>query len=61
VSSDFSPNPVDATLRRLLDEVRTDTSGEVADYIPDLALAHPELLGLALVSVTGREYADPGA
>jgi glutaminase len=56
VRSDPSPSPVDAALRRLLDEVRTDTSGVLADYIPELAFADPELLGLALVSVTGRDY-----
>ncbi len=56
VGSEPAASPVGAALRRLLDEVRADTSGGLADYIPELALADPDLLGLALVSVTGRDY-----
>ena len=49
-----------ARVRRALDtvlaEARPHTEGAVADYIPQLALADPDGLGIALVGVKGRTY-----
>jgi glutaminase len=50
------PSPVELALSRLLDTLRGDESGAVADYIPELARSDPDGLALALVSVTGRDY-----
>jgi len=40
----------------VLDRVRFLTDGEVASYIPQLALADPEGLGIAVVSTAGKVY-----
>ncbi|WP_336248586.1 glutaminase A [Stomatohabitans albus] len=48
---------VSNTLEELLDQVRGDRSGELADYIPQLAQVDPEGLALSVVSSTGRIYA----
>jgi len=49
-----------ARVRRALDtvlaEARPRVEGAVADYIPQLALADPDGLGIALVGVKGRTY-----
>lgn len=55
VGSDPATSPVRAALRRLLDEVRAVSSGTIGDYIPELALADPELLGLATPRPVGRQ------
>ncbi|QGU08128.1 Glutaminase [Corynebacterium occultum] len=48
--------PIPDYLETLLDSVREDTSGEVADYIPELAAADPDPLGMALCTMSGRIY-----
>jgi len=40
----------------VLDAVSSETGGKVADYIPELALADPGDLGIAVTSVLGRTY-----
>ena len=51
--------PRDET-QRLVDDAyerfRTLAEGEVADYIPSLAVASPDLFGICLVDVSGYEY-----
>ncbi|MEV1292116.1 glutaminase [Pseudonocardia sp. NPDC049635] len=49
--------PVPEYLAEVLDGVAADRSGAVADYIPDLAAADPEVLGVAVTTVAGRTYA----
>ncbi|SQG65276.1 glutaminase [Corynebacterium renale] len=49
-------NPIPAYLRRLLEEVRDQDGGEVADYIDELAAADPSKLGIALTTVSGHTY-----
>ncbi|GAB3131126.1 hypothetical protein GCM10027289_16840 [Tsukamurella serpentis] len=57
VSVEFTDNPVDAAMARVLDDVRRgDHPGTVADYIPQLATADPEAFGIAAVSVHGHSY-----
>lgn len=48
--------PIPDYLRALLDTVRDDTSGQVADYIPELATADPTPLGMAMCTINGRIY-----
>src|SRR4249920_3213022 len=52
----IAPDPVSASLDAVLDEARKVTSGALADYIPELAIADGEALGLSLVSVLGHRY-----
>src|SRR5262245_26732716 len=47
---------VDAYLRDLLQRHADDERGAVASYIPELALADPEHLGICLVTVDGCAY-----
>jgi glutaminase len=47
-------DPVAAALSLLLDAHRDDTSGALADYIPELATVDPDGFGIALTSVHGR-------
>lgn len=49
-------SPIPYYLNRIMDQVRPNTSGAVADYIPQLASANPEYLGVALVTNTGHLY-----
>lgn len=48
--------PIPFYLEKILSSVRDEDSGEVADYIPQLADANPDQLGVALCSVTGHLY-----
>ena len=48
--------PIPFYLEKILNSVRDEDSGEVADYIPQLADANPNQLGVALCSVTGHLY-----
>lgn len=48
--------PVPEYLERILDLVRDDTSGEVADYIEDLRDADPDKLAVALCTTSGHLY-----
>ena len=50
------PTPVPAYLDRILELVRDDNSGEVADYIEELAVADPDKLGVALCTTSGNLY-----
>lgn len=49
-----APGP--GTLTSVLDRVRSRDDGAVATYIPELAEADPELLGIAVVSTRGGIY-----
>ncbi|MCK1390868.1 glutaminase A [Bradyrhizobium sp. 1] len=52
--------PTKPPLRRFLTdchaEFRTDNSGELADYIPELKRANPDHFGIALVTIDGHVY-----
>lgn len=48
--------PVPDYLREVLDDLAGNREGAVADYIPELAEADPDRLGVALTTVTGRTY-----
>lgn len=50
-------SPVPDYLEEVLDALGGDLSGEVADYIPELAAADPDQLGIAITTVLGRTYA----
>ncbi|MGK8361959.1 glutaminase [Corynebacterium amycolatum] len=43
-------------MSEIVESVRPDESGEVADYIPTLAQANPDRLALAMTTVSGRTY-----
>lgn len=49
-------NPVPDYLHEILDSLRDDRSGAVADYIPQLADADPDVLAVALTMQNGRTY-----
>jgi glutaminase len=49
-------DPVRTALHRVLDDARPRTGGELASYIPELARADPEGLGVALVSTHGTVH-----
>ena len=48
--------PIPFYLREILDHVRDDKRGKVADYIPELAVANPDYLGAAMCTTTGHVY-----
>ncbi|QPK78818.1 glutaminase [Corynebacterium lizhenjunii] len=50
-------SPIPFYLQKILDSVRGNKDGAVADYIPELAQANPDYLGIALCSTTGHIYA----
>lgn len=50
-------SPIPEYLEEVLDAVRGDTSGAVADYIPELAVADPDRLAVAIASTNGATYA----
>lgn len=49
-------SPVPDYLREVLDSLADNTNGEVADYIPDLAQANPDVFGIAVTTVDGRTH-----
>lgn len=49
-------SPVPDYLREVLDSLSSNTDGEVADYIPDLAHANPDVFGIAVTTVDGRTH-----
>ncbi|OUZ08872.1 glutaminase A [Aeromicrobium sp. PE09-221] len=53
----MSRDPIVDALTTVLDDVREDTSGEVADYIPELASADADALALVLVAPHGEVHA----
>ena len=48
--------PIPEYLHEILDDVRDTTSGELADYIPELKSADPNPLAVALCTVNGHIY-----
>ncbi len=48
--------PVDGLLHEVWQSVRTIDSGQVADYIPELAKADPSTCGLSLATLDGAVY-----
>ncbi|MGH2907044.1 MAG: glutaminase A [Solirubrobacterales bacterium] len=53
-----SNSPVTAYLDRLIERYASDASGAVADYIPELAAAEPDLFGISVATVDGAVYAS---
>lgn len=49
-------SPIPDYLQEVLQNCSADTSGQVADYIPELARADPDRRALALATVDGSEY-----
>src|SRR5690349_7357407 len=49
-------SPIPDYLREVMAACASDTSGAVADYIPELARVDPELFGLAVSTVDGEVY-----
>jgi glutaminase len=49
-------DPIGTMLARIRSEFADDDSGDVADYIPQLATADPDSFGLALAGVSGSVY-----
>jgi glutaminase len=49
-------SPVQDVLEQVVDACRGLTDGELADYIPELATADPDLFGVALASTDGHVY-----
>lgn len=47
-------DPIHAMLSEVLDEVRGLDAGHLAEYIPELAAANPDLLAMAVVGPHGR-------
>lgn len=48
--------PIDGYLAELLERCRAQDAGAVADYIPELARADPESLGICLATIDGHVY-----
>ncbi|ANJ27939.1 glutaminase A [Agromyces aureus] len=51
-----TPSPLSIALASVLERARPKTSGAVATYIPELARADPDQLGIALASVRGTVH-----
>lgn len=51
-----SEPPLQRFLRECHEEFRSDNSGTVADYIPQLKLANPAHFGIGLVTIDGHVY-----
>ena len=49
-------SPVRDYLTEVLDSLDAERGGAVADYIPDLAEANPDLFAIAITTVDGRTY-----
>lgn len=49
-------SPVPDYLQEVLDSLSENTDGQVADYIPDLAHANPDVFGIAATTVDGRTH-----
>lgn len=49
-------SPIQDYLLEVLDDLRDDTGGETAQYIPELAQADPDLFAAAITSTTGATY-----
>ena len=55
--SAHADEPISRALARLVERTANVRDGQVAGYIPELALADPERCGVALVSMSGQLYA----
>jgi glutaminase len=51
-----NPPPLQQFLEGCYQQFRTDTSGAVADYIPELKRANPENFGISAVTIDGHVY-----
>lgn len=51
-----NPSPLQRFLTGCYEEFRSDDSGTVADYIPELRRANPAHFGVALVTIDGHVY-----
>lgn len=49
-------SPVPDYLREVLDSLADNSDGAVADYIPDLKNANPDVFGIAVTTVDGRTH-----
>lgn len=49
-------NPIPDYLDEVISGVRDDSQGNVADYIPQLAAANPDVLAIAVTTVHGKTY-----
>lgn len=54
--SALSDSPIHGYLEHLLTDLRQISGGNLANYIPELAKADPEWLGIAIVTVDGHVY-----
>jgi glutaminase len=50
------PGPVEGLLREVWADARTRADGQLATYIPQLALADPSTFGVAVTTLDGRTY-----
>src|SRR2546428_13559799 len=48
--------PLHGLLEDIVSRLRNENSGEVATYIPELALANPDWFGVSLVTTDGATY-----
>lgn len=55
-SAEIGAASVREGLAQVVDDARSITDGLVADYIPELSHADPDLVGVSLVSVLGHRY-----
>lgn len=55
--SAVTASPIDSYLRELLEQLREDRGGTVADYIPELGHADPEDFGICIATIDGTIYA----
>ncbi len=49
-------SPVRKYMLQLLEETRGQDGGELADYIPELAKARPDVFAIAMTTIEGRTY-----
>ena len=60
-ASAASPSPIDEILLDLHQRVSGISGGKIADYIPELGKANPDIFGIALATVDGETYATGDA
>ncbi len=51
-----APAKIDSALKAAYEKYRSNDSGAVADYIPELGKVNPNLFGIALVTADGKIY-----
>lgn len=52
----MSLDPIQSAVEQVLDDVRSDDTGTVADYIPELGQADRAAVGIAVIGVGGRTF-----